>query len=214
MTRAQDEGGRAASLGALGAVSAPLGALLFRYRAELAVPFLLAAIAAGRPSGWSFVAGLAVAALGEWLRIAALRHIGPKSRRTGSTGSGAARALVRSGPYAWTRNPLYLGNIAIAAGVLVALGRPLLLVGGLALVALHYRVIVRFEERTLEAEHGEAYRRYRAEVPRLLPRPPRGSPVHRLDLHPYLDILLPEFSTIVTFEIAFALAGALAILKH
>ncbi len=190
------------------------GDFLFKYRGELAVPFLLATIAAARPVAWTFFAGIGVAAAGEMIRISALRHIGPKSRRTRRTGS---HGVVRTGPYGWTRNPLYLGNLTLVAGVLVALNRPLLLAIGVPLVAIYYRVIVGAEERALAAQFGDEYRRYLAEVPRLFPRPPRagagasagGGPApYRL-----AEIILPEMNTIVTFEIAFALAGAVGIWK-
>jgi protein-S-isoprenylcysteine O-methyltransferase Ste14 len=186
------------------------GDRLFRWRGELAVPFLIAAIVYGRPVAWTFLAGLAVTCLGEAIRISALRHIGPKSRRTHRTGS---HRVVRSGPYGWTRNPLYLGNLVMVMGVLVAIDRPILLAIAVPLVAIYYRAIIGAEERALALEFGEEYRRYLAEVPRLFPRPPRA-PAASAAPYSLADILLPEFNTIVTFEIAFALAGAVAIWKH
>lgn len=183
-----------------------LGEFLFRWRGELAIPFLFGVIALGRPTATTFLAGLAVTALGELVRLSALRHIGPKSRRTRRTGS---HGVIRSGPYAWTRNPLYLGNLIMVAGVLVALNQPIALAIGVPLVAIYYRVIVGAEEKSLEAEFGDEYRRYLAEVPRLFPRPPREASA--APGYTFGEILLPELNTIVTFELAFALAGAVAI---
>jgi protein-S-isoprenylcysteine O-methyltransferase Ste14 len=186
------------------------GDRLFKYRGEIAVPVLLGAIALGHPVAWSFLAGLGVSALGELIRLSALRHIGPKSRRTQRTGS---HGVIRSGPYAWTRNPLYLGNLIMVAGVLLALNQPALLAIGVPLVAVYYRLIVGAEERALAAEFGEEYRKYLEEVPRFFsfrppggPRPPRAPAPYRL-----ADVILPELNTIVTFEFAFALAGAVSI---
>jgi protein-S-isoprenylcysteine O-methyltransferase Ste14 len=183
-----------------------LGEFLFRWRGELAIPFLFGVIALARPTALTFLAGLALTALGELVRLSALRHIGPKSRRTRRTGS---HGVIRSGPYGWTRNPLYLGNLIEVAGVLVALHQPIALAIGVPLVAIYYRVIVGAEEKSLEVEFGDEYRRYLAEVPRLFPRPPRqpGGPPG----YSFGEILLPELNTIVTFELAFALIGALAI---
>ncbi|MFN2450198.1 MAG: isoprenylcysteine carboxylmethyltransferase family protein [Candidatus Baltobacteraceae bacterium] len=77
-------------------------------------------------------------------------------------------ALVQSGPYAYTRNPIYVGLTLAYAGVAFAAG------SGLSLAALP--VIVRFmnagvierEERYLEQKFGEQYRRYKAKAPRWL----------------------------------------------
>jgi protein-S-isoprenylcysteine O-methyltransferase Ste14 len=182
------------------------GDRLFQYRGELAVPFLLLAVWLGRPVFGSFVAGIAVSALGELIRLAALRHIGPKSRRTQRTGS---HGIVRTGPYAWTRNPLYLGNWVMVLGVLVALDRSWLLAAGVIVVPMYYLAIIKAEERALKVEFGEAYARYLEEVPRLLPRPPKGERVAAP--YGFRDIILPEMNTIVSFEITFAVAGALAV---
>lgn len=78
--------------------------------------------------------------------------------------------LVRTGPLAWTRNPLYLGVVTAVAGVAVLAGSPV--AGGYAaLLALMYHgLVVRVEEPKLAAVFGDAYRDYRAEVPRWLPR--------------------------------------------
>jgi protein-S-isoprenylcysteine O-methyltransferase Ste14 len=183
-----------------------LGDFLFRWRGELAIPFVVAAVALAQPLGRTFAAGLAIALAGELIRLSALRHIGPKSRRTSRSGS---HAVVRSGPYAWTRNPLYLGNLLLTAGLLVAANRPLLCVAGVLAVFAHYWFIIGAEERALENDFGEDYRRYQAEVPRLLPLPPkaRGGPA------PFTlgEVILPETNTIVTFELAFFLVGAVGI---
>ncbi len=77
-------------------------------------------------------------------------------------------AIITGGPYAYTRNPLYValalfhGAVAIAAGNVWAL---LLLAP--ALLVVRYFVIAR-EERYLEAKFGEEYLRYKARVRRWL----------------------------------------------
>lgn len=77
--------------------------------------------------------------------------------------------LTRTGPYAHTRNPLYLGSVLIAFGFAVAAGRWAL---GLLLVALFllvYWPTIRSEEAFLRA-HFPAFDAYAARVPRLFPR--------------------------------------------
>lgn len=77
--------------------------------------------------------------------------------------------LVTEGPYAYVRNPLYIGVTASLLGwSLVFLST------ALALMALLYVPVaafaIRWEERELEARFGEAYRHYRRRVPRIWPR--------------------------------------------
>jgi protein-S-isoprenylcysteine O-methyltransferase Ste14 len=110
-------------------------------------------------------AGIAVVALGEVLRLWGVHHIGAISRtRTDRLGP-----LVDSGPFAWVRNPLYLGNIALWVGfALVA--RLVWMAPLLAFVlGLEYHAIVTWEEDLLESRIGEAYRDYMTRVPRWMP---------------------------------------------
>lgn len=76
--------------------------------------------------------------------------------------------LVTTGPYGYSRNPLYLGILAIGAGVGLYRAAARLLLGTVGLWALLQWVVVPAEERRLEVQFGEAYRRYRSRVPRWL----------------------------------------------
>jgi protein-S-isoprenylcysteine O-methyltransferase Ste14 len=94
------------------------GAWLFRQRSWLPVPLALGLLTATHASSHDPVmreAGLALAACGELLRVWAVRHIGVISR----TRSNRTGPLITSGPYAWIRNPLYLGNWFLWSGVAV-----------------------------------------------------------------------------------------------
>lgn len=77
-----------------------------------------------------------------------------------------ATAIVSDGPFAITRNPLYLTLLAVFAGIGVAAASPafLTLIVPLALV-LHFGVVQR-EERYLETKFGDTYRDYKARVRR------------------------------------------------
>ena len=79
-----------------------------------------------------------------------------------------ATALVTSGIYRYTRNPMYLG-MALAYAALSLFADSLIALAGLpvALAVMHYGVIAR-EERYLEAKFGDAYRDYRRMVRRWL----------------------------------------------
>ncbi len=77
--------------------------------------------------------------------------------------------LLVNGPFRFTRNPLYLGNLLMALGVGVLatpVGWAIIVVGGWLFVL----ALIRWEERGLRARYGEEFTRYRADVPTLLPR--------------------------------------------
>ena len=77
-------------------------------------------------------------------------------------------ALVDSGPFGYSRNPLYIGNVLMWAGVGLLTGRAWVAAGMIAALLPYYGAIVRWEEGRLDAELGDAYRAYRARVPRWL----------------------------------------------
>jgi protein-S-isoprenylcysteine O-methyltransferase Ste14 len=87
------------------------------------------------------------------------------------------RALATCGPYAHTRNPLYLGSFIMGAGFAVAGGAWILGLAFLALFLLVYWPVMRREEQFLRKEFGEAYEKYASVVPFFLPswrRAPEG----------------------------------------
>jgi len=82
--------------------------------------------------------------------------------------SATPTALVQRGPFAVTRNPMYLfGSIAYAGLALMAPLLWSLALLPIVLVATHYGVVLR-EEAFLERHFGEAYKQYRSRVPRWL----------------------------------------------
>ena len=78
------------------------------------------------------------------------------------------RALVTTGLHGWSRNPIYVGMFLLYAGIGIAAYSPWVLILALPLVfVLHHRVVAR-EEAYLERRFGDAYREYKAHVPRWL----------------------------------------------
>lgn len=104
-----------------------------------------------------FLAGLAIAS-------SAIRTF--RRHRTSSIPTRPATALVRDGPFRFTRNPMYLSLGIVYAGLALMMDSPwaLLLVIPVIL-AVNFYVIAR-EERYLEREFGDEYRSYMAEVRR------------------------------------------------
>ena len=78
--------------------------------------------------------------------------------------------LAISGPYAHTRNPLYLGSFLIGLGFSIAAGRLYLGLLFLALFLGIYIPVMRVEAATLRKLFGEKFERYRQAVPLLVPR--------------------------------------------
>jgi protein-S-isoprenylcysteine O-methyltransferase Ste14 len=146
-----------------------LGGWLFRHRTSIPLPvaaaILTLQIGQAPPSLALVAAGIGIAAVGEALRLWGVHYIGAISR----TRSDRLGPLVDSGPFAFVRNPLYVGNIALWVGFAVA-ARLVWLAPVIAMVlGLEYHLIVRWEERLLEERLGAAYIDYIARVPRWLP---------------------------------------------
>ena len=77
--------------------------------------------------------------------------------------------LTRTGPYAYTRNPLYLGSMGIAFGFALASASWVIFVALAVLFLAIYLPTIRSEEAFLR-EHFAGFDEYAAQVPRLLPR--------------------------------------------
>jgi protein-S-isoprenylcysteine O-methyltransferase Ste14 len=190
-----------------------LGGWLFRHRTSLPLPVALAIltlrIGETPPSAALLTAGVAITAAGELLRLWSVHHIGAISR----TRSDRLGPLVAAGPFAYVRNPLYVGNIALWAGFAVAARLLWLAPVIVVLLGLEYHAIVRWEEALLESRLGEAYRHYAAQVPRWLPargsRRPRtatavaaSSAASTFSLR---DTLFSERGTLIAIAVGYAL---------
>jgi protein-S-isoprenylcysteine O-methyltransferase Ste14 len=109
------------------------------------------------PSVRSLWIGGAVALAGALLRLWAAGHIEK------------GRVLTQGGPYAFTRNPLYLGSFFMALGIIVAgQGYWLLLPFGVFFAVFYYPVM-RAEEQELLHGYGERFVEYSAHVPLFFP---------------------------------------------
>ena len=109
------------------------------------------------PSNRSLVIGITIAVAGSLLRVWAAGHIDK------------GKVLTQGGPYALTRNPLYLGSFIMALGIIIAgQGYWLLLAFG-AFFALFYFPVMRAEEQELLQSHGEQFVEYAKRVPRFFP---------------------------------------------
>lgn len=123
------------------------------------------------PSLWpfgvaSYVASFVLTSLGLLFTVWARVHLGTNWSAT--VARKIDQQLVRSGPYAWVRHPIYSGMLLAAFGVFVGRGDVGALLG-CTLVCVGLLRRVRIEERWMRQTFGDAYARYCAEVPSLLP---------------------------------------------
>jgi protein-S-isoprenylcysteine O-methyltransferase Ste14 len=81
--------------------------------------------------------------------------------------------LVKSGPYRWVRNPMYIGVLSVWFGEAVLFHSVLLAGVGLLIAGIVHLFVVLYEEPTLRRQFGESYATYVRTVPRWLPRVPR-----------------------------------------
>jgi len=146
--------------------------LVFKNRGLLLVPVALALVIIGHPTVASAAVGIAVAFVGELLRIWAVGYSGVTTRADVVT----APRLVTAGPYSYLRNPLYVGNAITALGFWIAFSgavtpfqSALMLVLVALFVAGVYATIIPLEEAYLRATFGAAYQRYASSVPRIVP---------------------------------------------
>ena len=88
-------------------------------------------------------------------------------------------SLIESGPYAYTRNPMYLGLAVFLAGAATAIGSLTAWIAPGAFFLACDRWYIPFEEESMSRVFGAAYDRYRARAPRWLG--PNARPAHRAD---------------------------------
>jgi hypothetical protein len=110
-----------------------------------------------RPTWLTMLASLALVVPGVWLRAYAAGYVRKNAE------------LTLTGPYAYTRNPLYLGSMMIAFGFAAAAASWVILILLATLFALIYIPTIQSEEGYLR-EHFAGFDEYAAKVPRLLPR--------------------------------------------
>jgi len=123
------------------------------------------------PTRESLLVGGVLAACGEAIRVWASGHIEKTLR------------LATGGPYAHTRNPLYVGSVLMALGFLAATCSTISIVAGLAYLSVFYPFIIREEASFLRSKFGAAYDAWATEVPIFFPRlTPAGPRETKYDL--------------------------------
>ena len=114
--------------------------------------------------GWGTAAGAAIVLGALAIGLAGVREF--HRRGTPTSPFQPSTALVTSGVFRFTRNPMYLGLVLVGLGVAVAFDSAALLVASLVLALLLQAAVIRPEERALAARYGAAFEKYRLETRR------------------------------------------------
>ena len=140
------------------------GSFFVRYRVRLGYPLAFAVLIVAKPTARSIFYGALIGLVGLAIRAWAAGYLHKQ------------QVLTISGPYAYTRNPLYLGSSILALGVAVALHSWIsaLLLG--AYFIIFYTAVMRKEESELRLQHPATFDWYLKSVPLFFPRlTPAGS---------------------------------------
>jgi protein-S-isoprenylcysteine O-methyltransferase Ste14 len=128
-----------------------------RIRVPLGFLFAIAYIWLARPTRNSMIVGGLVLLPGLLLRALASGHVHKNEQ------------LATSGPYAYTRNPLYLGSLILALGFAIAARSWWIVLITAVMFCVIYLPVISSEEKFLRQTFPE-FEEYTRHVPRLLPR--------------------------------------------
>ena len=134
-----------------------------RIRVPVGFAFAILYLWLAKPTLVSLLIGAGICVPGLALRALASGHVQKNT------------CLATTGPYAYTRNPLYLGSLVLAGGFAAAARSLWIALAIVALFVAIYLPVVRGEEEFLRARFPE-FSEYARRVPRFLPRrPPAGA---------------------------------------
>ena len=136
-----------------------------------AVPIWIGRATASAPAAWQWL-GLLPLVAGSAALLWCVRDFAVRGRGTLAPVD-PPRELVAAGLYRWVRNPMYVGVVTTLLGfALWYASGTMVFYAGCVFLGFHLFVTL-YEEPNLEQRFGDSYRRYRAEVRRWIPRPPR-----------------------------------------
>jgi len=133
-------------------------AFVVRWRVRLGYPLAVVVLWFARPTPGSIAAGALVGLIGLWLRAYAAGYLQKHE------------ILTVTGPYARTRNPLYLGSAILAVGVAVTTHSWVSSVILCVYFIIFYPLVMRREEAELRAHYGARFDEYARVVPLFIPR--------------------------------------------
>jgi protein-S-isoprenylcysteine O-methyltransferase Ste14 len=129
-----------------------------KFRVRLGYPLALIVLWFSRPVPRTILVGGAIGLVGLIIRAYAAGFLHKQS------------ILTVTGPYAYTRNPLYLGSSVLALGAAVAMHSVISAAILLAYFAIVYFMVMKREEQELLRQHSAAFQHFARSVPLFLPR--------------------------------------------
>jgi protein-S-isoprenylcysteine O-methyltransferase Ste14 len=176
----------------------PYADAVARLRVSSGFLLVLAFAWLSHPAAQSLTIGLPVSAIGLLLRAWATGHLEKNTR------------LTESGPYAYVRNPLYLGTLLVAAGFVIASQRWLLAGLFAAVFLLIYLPVIELEEQHLQKLFPD-FADYSKRVPPLWPTLHPAKSEHNFQWRLYLHNR--EYQALLGFVLGAALLIAKTILR-
>lgn len=134
------------------------GAFFARWRVRLSYPCAVLVLWFARPTPRSILWGAIIGLLGLFIRASAAGHLHKQ------------KVLTVTGPYAYTRNPLYFGSAILTLAAAIAAHSWISAVILCGYFALFYSIVMRREEVELRQHHGAAFEEYAKSVPLFFPR--------------------------------------------
>jgi protein-S-isoprenylcysteine O-methyltransferase Ste14 len=134
------------------------GNFFVRWRVRLGYPLAIAVLFFSRPTPRSILLGALTGVIGLWVRAYAAGYLHKQE------------VLTVTGPYAYTRNPLYLGSAILAMGAGMATN---CWISALLLVlyfSVFYSIVMNREANELRLRHGASFEEYARAVPLFIPR--------------------------------------------
>ncbi len=134
------------------------GNFFVRWRVRLGYPLAIAVLYFSRPTPRSILLGALAGVFGLWVRAYAAGYLHKQE------------LLTVTGPYAYTRNPLYLGSAILALGAGIATYYWLSALILTLYFSVFYSIVMKREAKELHLRHGASFEAYARAVPLFIPR--------------------------------------------
>jgi protein-S-isoprenylcysteine O-methyltransferase Ste14 len=134
------------------------GKFVVRWRVRLGYPLAIVVVFLSRPTPRNILLGALVGAAGLCVRAYAAGYLYKQE------------VLTVTGPYAYTRNPLYLGSAILALGVAITTRSWISALLLIAYFALFYSIVMQREANELHVRYGASFEEYARTVPLFIPR--------------------------------------------
>lgn len=170
--------------------------MLYRWRVRSALFVFLAIIVLARPSWSSIVAGLAVCAIGLFIRAWASGHIKKE------------KELAVTGPYQYTRNPLYLGNFLLGLSIAIGANSWWCVALFAAYFLAFYPPAIKEERERMKRLFPRQYEEYKKRVPLFFPSLTPFSTGHSLKFSRALYLKNREYRALIGSLVAYSLLVA------